>query len=74
MPYMMLIMSVLIGGGYFNRCTCVVGTKSDGYEECNSRKRTMVGYGSIVTKSLPENCIAAGSPARVIKRGILWKR
>lgn len=27
------------GGGYFNRCTCVVGTKSDGYEECNSRKR-----------------------------------
>lgn len=35
---------------------------------------TMVGYGSIVTKSLPENCIAAGSPARIIKENIHWER
>ena len=35
---------------------------------------TMVGYGSMVTKSLPENCLAVGSPAHVIKENISWER
>lgn len=34
----------------------------------------MVGYGSMVTKSLPENCIAVGSPIKVIKEDIRWER
>ena len=29
---------------------------------------SIVGAGSVVTKSLPANCIAVGSPARPIKR------
>ncbi|MDF0514655.1 acyltransferase [Agromyces sp. H3Y2-19a] len=35
---------------------------------------TVVGFGSIVTKSLPNNCVAAGNPARVVKRNTAWER
>lgn len=35
---------------------------------------TVVGYGSLVTKSLPDSCIAIGSPAHSIKSGIKWLR
>lgn len=30
----------------------------------------IIGAGSIVTKDIPDNCIAAGNPAKVIKQGI----
>lgn len=30
----------------------------------------IIGSGSIVTKNIPSNCIAAGNPARVLKEGI----
>jgi acetyltransferase-like isoleucine patch superfamily enzyme len=33
----------------------------------NIGKNTVVGAGSLVTKSLPENVVAAGMPARVIR-------
>jgi acetyltransferase-like isoleucine patch superfamily enzyme len=29
-----------------------------------------IGAGSVVTKDIPSNCIAAGNPAKVIKEGI----
>ena len=29
--------------------------------------RTVIGSGSVVTKSIPADCIAAGNPCRVIK-------
>ena len=31
-------------------------------------KNVVIGAGSIVTKSIPDNVIAAGSPCRVIRR------
>lgn len=32
----------------------------------------MVGFGPIVTKSVPANSIVAGTPAKVVKQGITW--
>ncbi|MEZ8129172.1 acyltransferase [Enterovibrio norvegicus] len=34
---------------------------------------SIVGIGSIVTKSIPKQCIAAGNPARIIKNNIHWQ-
>lgn len=35
---------------------------------------SVIGYGSIVTSQIPNNCVAAGVPARVIRRDIAWER
>lgn len=31
----------------------------------------VIGAGSVVTKNIPDNCIAAGNPAKVIREGIV---
>ena len=31
-------------------------------------KNTVIGAGSVVTRSIPENCVAVGNPCRVIRR------
>jgi acetyltransferase-like isoleucine patch superfamily enzyme len=35
---------------------------------------SVVGYGAVVTRSLPNNCVATGVPARVVRRHIAWER
>lgn len=35
---------------------------------------SIVGLGTILTKSIPNNCIAAGVPGKVIRRNIAWER
>jgi acetyltransferase-like isoleucine patch superfamily enzyme len=35
---------------------------------------TVVGLGSVVTKDLPNNVVAAGAPAKVVRRDIAWER
>lgn len=35
---------------------------------------SVLGYGSILKGSIPNNCIAVGCPAKVIKRDIAWER
>ncbi len=35
---------------------------------------SVIGFGSIVTGKIPNNCIAVGSPARVIRKNIAWER
>jgi acetyltransferase-like isoleucine patch superfamily enzyme len=34
---------------------------------------SIIAAGAVVTKNIPKNCIAAGVPAKVIKRNIHWK-
>ncbi|MET9258311.1 acyltransferase [Streptomyces sp. NPDC003717] len=35
---------------------------------------SVIGFRSIVTSSVPNNCIAVGAPARVVRRNIAWER
>ena len=35
---------------------------------------SVIGMGSIVTGRIPNNCIAVGSPARVVRRDVAWER
>lgn len=35
---------------------------------------SMIGGGSIVSRDIPEKCLAAGNPAKVIRENILWVR
>ncbi|PYI39596.1 acyltransferase [Arthrobacter psychrolactophilus] len=35
---------------------------------------SVIGFGSLVDGVLPNNCIAAGIPARIIKKNIAWER
>lgn len=34
----------------------------------------IVGAGSVVSADVPANCIVAGNPARVVRRGVTWRR
>ena len=33
----------------------------------------IIGAGSVVTRKVPANCIAAGNPARVVRKGVTWR-
>lgn len=35
---------------------------------------SVVGLRSVVTKNIPSNCLAVGSPAQVIRKGVDWDR
>ena len=33
----------------------------------------IIGAGSVVTKDIPAGCLAAGNPAKVIRKNVEWK-
>lgn len=35
---------------------------------------SVIGFRSIVTSAIPNNCVAVGAPARVVRRNIAWER
>ena len=51
-----------IGANAIIMCGITIG------DEC------IIGAGAIVTKNIPDNCIVAGNPARIIKENIHTKR
>jgi len=35
---------------------------------------SVIGFRSVVTRNIPNNCVAAGAPARVVRKDIAWER
>ena len=49
---------------------CFIGTRSIILPGVRIGNEVVIGSGSVVTKDVPSNCIAAGNPAKIIKTGI----
>jgi acetyltransferase-like isoleucine patch superfamily enzyme len=47
---------------------CWIGARCIILKGVNIGARSIIAAGSVVTKDVPEDCIAAGNPARVVKR------
>lgn len=48
----------------------IIGVRSIIMPGISIGNQTVIGGGSVVTKDIPDNCIAVGNPARIIKEGI----
>ena len=62
-------------GSYYMKDTyignnCFIGVRSMICPGVHIGNQCVIGGGSIVTKDIPDNCMAVGVPAKVIKRGI----
>lgn len=49
---------------------CVIGVRSIVMPGLTIGDQVVIGGGSVVTKSIPEHCVAVGNPAKVLKDGI----
>lgn len=49
---------------------CFIGARSIILPGVHIGNHVVIGGGSVVTKDIPDNCIAVGNPARIIKTGI----
>lgn len=53
---------------------CFIGVRSLILPGVHIGNGVIIGAGSVVTKDIPDNCIAAGNPAKVIKEGVIVKK
>lgn len=53
---------------------CVIGVRSIILPGVKIGDCSVVGGGSVVTKDLPSNCVAAGNPAKVLREGIVVEK
>ena len=62
-----LLPSVTVSGNVNIGTRCIIGTSGAIICKINIGSNTIVGAGATVTKDLPDNCTAVGTPARPIK-------
>ncbi len=53
---------------------CWFGTNVIVLKNVHIGSGSVIGAGSVVTHDIPENCLAVGNPAKVLKTNIKWKR
>ena len=53
---------------------CVIGVRSIILPGVKVGDSSIVGAGSVVTKDVPDHCIVAGNPAKVIRTGVTVER
>lgn len=49
---------------------CIIGVRSIILLDITIGNQCVIGGSSVVTKDVPNNCIVAGNPARIIKEGV----
>ncbi len=49
-----------------------IGAKSTILKNTHIGSGAIIGAGSVVTKDVPERCVVAGAPAKVIKKDVDW--
>lgn len=52
---------------------CIIGIRSIILPGVTIGNQCVIGAGSVVTKDVPDNCIVAGNPAKIIKESIRVK-
>lgn len=50
---------------------CFIGTRTIILPGVHIGNNVVIGSGSVVTKDIPPNCIAAGNPAKIIRSNVL---
>lgn len=53
---------------------CVIGVRSIILPGVTIGESCIVGAGSVVTKDVPDHCIVAGNPAKVVREGVVVYR
>ncbi|MBO5086503.1 MAG: acyltransferase [Paludibacteraceae bacterium] len=66
--------SIAMHGDTYIGKRCFIGTNAIIMCGVKIGNEVVVGSGAIVTKDVPDNCIVAGNPARIIKTGIKTKK
>ena len=51
-----------------------IGAKATILSGGNIENGSILGYGSILKDNIPNNCVAVGVPAKIIKKNIAWER
>lgn len=51
-----------------------MGAQSVAIGGANVGDGSVIGFGSLVTGTIPNNCIAVGTPARMVRKDIAWER
>jgi len=67
LPYYQMTKPIKIGNHVW------IGDGAKIFKGVNIGDGAIVGGGSVVTKDIPQNCLAVGNPAKVIKENIEWK-
>lgn len=50
-----------------------IGTRATILKGVNIGDNSIIAAGSVVTKDVPSNCLAAGVPAKIVRKDINWK-